>query len=231
MRHQLNTFIQINHYERRDLLPLLILGAGGHTKVLLEVLLKGQHHIIGVITPHLDSKTNYLGLSIIGNDESVFKYNTHEVLLINGIGSLSGKKRRWNLAIMMRERGYQFISVIHPNSTIATDVLLAEGVQIMVGVIIQPGCKIGQDSIINTGSQIDHDVIIGDHCHIAPGVTISGEVKIGDNVHIGTGAKVIQGLTIGAGSVIAAGTTVYKDVPSGVKVRQQARIVMEELKD
>ena len=82
-----------------------------------------------------------------------------------------------------------------------------------------------------TGSQIDHGVIIGDHCHIAPGVTISGEVKIGDNVHIGTGAKVIQRLTIGAGSVIAAGTTVYKDVPSGVKVHQQARIVMEEFKD
>lgn len=231
MGEQPNTCIQINYYERRELLPLLIHGAGGHTKVLLDVLLKERRHIIGIVTPHLDSGTNYLGLSVIGNDESVFKYDTQEVLLINGIGSLPGKQQRWNLSMMMRERGYRFSRVIHPNSTIATDVLLAEGVQIMAGVIIQPGCKIGQDSIINTGSQIDHDVIIGDNCHIAPGVTISGEVKIGDNVHIGTGAKVIQRLTIGAGSVIAAGTTVYKDVPSGVKVHQQARIVMEEFKD
>ena len=186
---------------------------------------------MGVITPHLYSETNYLGLPIIGNDESVFKYSSDEVLMINGIGSLPGKKRRWNLAITMRERGYQFSNVIHPNTTISSDLLLAEGVQIMAGVIIQPGSKIGQDSIINTGSHIDHDTVIGAQCHVGPGVTISGGVKIENNVHIGTGAKVIQGVTIGTGSVIAAGTTVYKDVPSGVMVRQQAKIVMEKLKD
>lgn len=213
------------------MLPLLILGSGGHAKVLIEILLKEQRHIMGVITPHLYSETNYLGLPIIGNDESVFKYSSDEVLMINGIGSLPGKKRRWNLAITMRERGYQFSNVIHPNTTISSDLLLAEGVQIMAGVIIQPGSKIGQDSIINTGSHIDHDTVIGAQCHVGPGVTISGGVKIENNVHIGTGAKVIQGVTIGTGSVIAAGTTVYKDVPSGVMVRQQAKIVMEKLKD
>ena len=62
-------------------------------------------------------------------------------------------------------------------------------------------------------------------------MTLSGEVHVGDNVHIGTGAQVIQGIKIGEGSVIAAGTTVYKDVPSGMMVRQQVRIVMEILKD
>jgi len=230
VKYQLSIFTQTSLYEGKDLLPLLIFGAGGHTKVLLEVLLKEKHHIIGVIAPIQVSGTNYLGLPIIGNDDSVFKYSTEDVLLINGIGSLPGKKRRWNLALMMRERGYRFNSVVHPNTTISSDVLLAEGVQIMAGVIIQPGCKIGQDSIINTGSQIDHDSVIGSNCHISPGVTISGGVNIGNNVHIGTGAKLIQGVTVGAGSVIAAGTTVYKDVPGGVIVRQQARIVMEGLK-
>ena len=216
---------------REELLPLLILGAGGHTKVLLEALLREQHKIIGIVTPDLDSGTDYLGVAVLGSDEAVFEYDTQEVLLINGVGSLPGEQHRWNLSVTMRERGYRFGSVIHPNSTISNDVLFAEGVQLMTGAIIHPGCKIGRDSIINTGAQIDHDTIIGDQCHIAPGVTLSGEVQIGDNVHIGTGAKVIQGISIGEGSVIAAGTTVYKDVPSGVKVRQQARIVMEELKD
>ena len=212
-------------------LPLLILGAGGHAKVLLEALFREQHKIIGVATPHLDSGTDYLGVNVLGSDEAVFEYDIQEVLLINGVGSVPGNQLRWDLSVTMRERGYRFGNVIHPNSTIATDVLLAEGVQLMAGTVIQPGSKIGQDSIINTGSQIDHDSIIGDQCHIAPGVILSGEVQIGDNVHIGTGAKVIQGITIGEGSVIAAGTTVYKDVPSGVMVRQQARIVMEVLKD
>ena len=214
-----------------EFLPLLILGAGGHTKVLLEALLRGQHKIIGVVTPNLDSGTNYLGVTVLGSDEAVFEYDTQEVLLINGVGSLPGKQHRWNLSVTMREKGYRFGSVIHPNSIISTDVLFAEGVQLMAGTIIQPGCKIGRDSIINTGAQIDHDTIIGDQCHIAPGVTISGDVKVGNNVHIGTGVQVIQGINIGEGSVIAAGTTVYKDVPRGVMVRQQVRTVMKELKD
>jgi len=212
-------------------LPLLILGAGGHAKVLLEVLSQERHKIIGVVTPHLDSGTDYLGLAVIGSDEVVFEYGTQEVLLINGIGSLPGKHHRWRLSDLMRKKGFRFDSVIHPNSIIASDVLFAEGVQLMAGTIIQPGCEIGQDSIINTGAQIEHDTIIGNKCHIAPGVTLSGEVQIGDNVHVGTGAQVIQGIKIGEGSVIAAGTTVYKDVPSGVMVRQQASIVMKELKD
>ena len=41
----------------------------------------------------------------------------------------------------------------------------------------------------------------------------------------------MQGITIGEDSVIAAGTKVYKDVPSGVIVSQQSRIVIELLKD
>ena len=212
-------------------LPLLILGAGGHAKVLLEALFQEQHKIIGVAAPHLDSGDDYLGLAVIGSDEVVFEYNTQEVLLINGVGSLPGKQNRWDLSVTMRERGYRFGSVIHPNSTIATDVLFAEGVQLMAGAIIQPGCKIGRDSIINTGAQIDHDTIVGDQCHISPSVTLSGDVQVGNNVHIGTGVQVIQGINIGEGSVIAAGTTVYKDVPRGVMVRQQVSTVMKELKD
>ena len=211
-------------------LPLLILGAGGHAKVLLEALFQEQHKIIGVATPHLDSGTDYLGVNVLGSDEAVFEYDIQEVLLINGVGSVPGKHLRWDLSVTMRERGYRFGSVIHPNSTIANDVLFADGVQLMAGTIIQPGCKIGQDSIINTGSQVDHDSIIGDQCHIAPGVTLSGDVQVGNNVHIGTGAQVIQGIQIGDNAVIAAGTTVYKDVPSGTLVRQNVEIVIESLK-
>ena len=212
-------------------LPLLILGSGGHAKVLLEALFQEQYKIIGVVTPHLDSGTDYLGLTVIGSDEAVFEYDTQEILLINGVGSLPEKQYRWDLSVTMRERGYRFGSVIHPNSTIATDVLFAEGVQLMAGAIIQPGCKIGRDSIINTGVQIDHDSIVGDQCHIAPGVTISGDVQVGNNVHIGTGVQVIQGINIGEGSVIAAGTTVYKDVPRDVMVQKQISTLLKKLKD
>jgi len=212
-------------------LPYLVLGAGGHAKVLIDALRQNQHKIVGVVTPDMNRGDNYLGLKVVGGDETILEYASQDIILINGVGSLPGKQQRWVLSVTMREKGYQFGKVIHPNSIVSSDVMLADGAQLLAGTIIQPGCKVGQDSIINTGAQIDHDSIIGDHCHIAPGVTLSGDVRIGNSVHIGTGAQVTQGIRIDDGSVIAAGTTIYNDVPSGMLVYQQATTVMEALKD
>ncbi len=211
-------------------LPLLVLGAGGHAKVLIEIFQLNQQKVIGIITPDLHIEDIFEGLNIIGDDTAIDKYDPTKILLINGLGAIPGNRQRWNLSDVMRKKGFKFDNVIHPNSIIAKDVILAEGVQLMAGSIIQPGCKIGQDSIINTGVKIDHDSSIGFKCHIAPGVTLSGGVHIGNNVHIGTGVQVIQGIQVGDHSVIASGTTVYKDVPSGVMVRQNAKIVMEKIK-
>jgi len=211
-------------------LPALILGAGGHAKVLIEALRLNQKNIIGVVTPELDSGASFYGLPVIGSDKAIQNYDPQELLLINGLGSLPGNSQRWKLSVEMREKGYQFGSVVHPYSKISTDIVLEEGVQLMAGTVIQPGCKIGQCSIINTGSLIDHDSVIGEYCHIAPGVTLSGGVSVGESVHIGAGSQVIQGIQIGDNAVIAAGTTVYKDVPNGMLVRQKLEIEMELFK-
>tara|TARA_B100002051_G_scaffold275822_1_gene321186 strand:- start:4178 stop:4819 length:642 start_codon:yes stop_codon:yes gene_type:complete len=211
--------------------PAIILGAGGHAKVLAEALIQSGSEVLGFVTPDAVPEEEFFGYRILGDDDVVKTYNSDDILLANGIGMLPRQTLRWRLAAQMRKDGYSFVTVRHPSAIVSSDIILYEGVQVMAGAIIQPGCKIGQDSIINTGSQIEHDTTIGDQCHIAPGVTLSGEVHVGDNVHIGTGAQVIQGIKIGEGSVIAAGTTVYKDVPSGMMVRQQVRIVMEILKD
>jgi len=208
----------------------LILGAGGHAKVLIEAIRSTQQEVNGVITLDLGYHDDFMGVPVLGGDEIIFEYDPQEVLLINGVGSLPRKYRRWHLSSMMRKNGYKFGSVIHITAIVAEDVMLAEGVQLMAGVTVQPGSKIGLDTIINTGSLIDHDTIIGDCCHIAPGVTLSGCVSVGNSVHIGTGAQVIQGVSIGNNVIIAAGTTVYSDIPDGMMVKQQAELNMEAIK-
>ena len=211
-------------------LPLLILGAGGHAKVLIEIFRLNQQKTLGIITPNLNRGSIFEGLNVIGDDDAVYKYNPEETLLINAIGAMPNNQNRWHLSNLMRKKNFKFDNVIHPSSIIAADVSFAEGVQLMAGTIIQPGCKIGQDSIINTGSHIDHDTSIGDQCHIAPGVTLCGDIQIGSNVHVGTGAKVLQGIKIGDNAVIAAGTTVFKDIPSGVLVKNNVDMLIESLK-
>lgn len=206
---------------------IIILGAGGHARVIADVLVKSGYKILGFVAPDKERDSLYFGYRIIGGDNVLDSYIDRDFLLANGIGFLPGRPLRWNLAKKMREKGYTFVNVIHPSAILADDVVLDEGVQVMAGSIIQPGVHIGQDTIINTGTCIDHDCDIGKNVHLAPGVILSGSVKIGDGVHIGTGTSVIQRKRIGSGTVIAAASVIYHDIPENVTYIQPRRESIE----
>lgn len=200
-------------------LPVLIIGAGGHARVLIEAVLASGTPIAGIvdIDPVLKGKI-VQGVPVLGGDAVVDNFPSGEFRLVNGIGSIRDTRRRRELFERFSARGYFFATVVHPAAVVASDAVLYEGAQIMAGAIIQPGCRIGQNSIINTKASADHDCQIGAHVHVAPGVTLSGDVRIGDHAHVGTGATVIQGVVIGAGSLVAAGAVVVRDVAAGAWV-------------
>lgn len=201
-------------------LPLIILGAGGHAKVLIDALLASSAVITGIVDPDLSLLgTTILGVPVLGGDEVVNEFPPTLIQLVNGLGSVGLPIKRQQLYEKFKGLGYSFASVVHPSAVIASDVILGEGAQVMAGAVIQPGCRIGIDSIINTRASVDHDCCLGNHLHIAPGVTLSGMVTVGKFTHIGTGATVIQGITIGCGCMIAAGAVVTKDIVDGVRVQ------------
>ena len=205
--------------------PIIVLGSGGHAKVLIEALHQSGLHVIGITDPIMPESSNILGVKVLGNDDVVFNYSPDEVLLVNGIGDMPGTDLRSKLNNCMEEKGFQFTTVIHPSAVIASDVVIDKGTQIMAGVVIQPGVKIGLSCIINTGTNVDHDCVINDYCHLAPGVTLSGNVAIGKRSHIGTGASIIQGVSIGENSIIAAGSIIYKDIPANTKYIQHRKYI------
>lgn len=199
---------------------IIILGAGGHAKVLIDALLASSAVILGIVDPNSAlAGTKIIGVPVLGGDNLVNEFPPTEVLLVNGLGSVGLPIIRQQLYDRFKGLGYNFATVVHPSAVIASEVVLGEGVQIMAGVVIQPGCHIGINSIINTRVAVDHDCIIGEHAHIAPGVTMSGGVTVGACSHIGTAATVIQGISIGKGCLIAAGAVVTKDIADGAKVR------------
>lgn len=200
--------------------PVVIVGAGGHAKVLIVSLKSSGRAILGLLTPDEQPGTSIMGVSVLGDDSCVHQYDPVQVELVNGIGSYPGQKLRWRIGKFFREKGYEFSTVIHESAVVSEGVILESGVQIMAGCILQPGTRIGVDAIINTGTIIDHDCLIGKSCHIAPGCTLSGGVKLGDSVHLGTGSCVIQQVSIGKKSTVAAGSTIYSDIDHSVKVIQ-----------
>ena len=199
--------------------PVIILGAGGHAKVLIDALRLQCVEILGIVDVDQNKKgTELMGVPIIGSDEDVRKYSSKKIRLVNGIGSVCVGSMRRKRFEFFKCLGYQFEKVIHPSALIANEVSLSEGAQVMAGAIVQTGSKICMNTIINTGSLVDHDCQIGSHAHICPGAVLSGGVVIGENSHIGTGAVIIQSVRVGSNSLVAAGAVVTRDVLSNVTV-------------
>ncbi len=196
--------------------PIIIMGAGGHARVLIEALLQSGREIAGLVDPTMQLGAKILGVQVIGNDETVYSFKTGEIELVNAIGVLPGKNDRWQLAARMRGKKYRFSQVIHPTAIIASDVILEDGVQIMAGAILQPGVSIGQDTIVNTGVIIDHDCRVKSNCHLSPGVILSGGVVVGEGAFVGTGTSIIQGITIGPNNIIGAGSVIFSDIPANM---------------
>ncbi|MEE2023026.1 acetyltransferase [Alkalimonas mucilaginosa] len=194
--------------------PVLLLGAGGHAAVLIDMLRQLNHHIIGLVAREEPAaKPGFAGIPFYASDDDVLAFNKSEVLLVNALGSLPGQNGRSTLQRRFQQAGYQFMTIVSPHSMVSEYAQLAEGVQVMPGAVINAHSSISEGSIINSGAIIEHDCKIGPYNHIAPGAVLSGGVATGHHVHVGTGANIIQSITIGNNVMISAGSTVVKSLP------------------
>jgi sugar O-acyltransferase (sialic acid O-acetyltransferase NeuD family) len=208
-------------------LPIIILGGGGHAKVVIYTLLLQDRQVLGYCDLEPDGKP-VLGVARLGGEEMVSHFAPEEVRLVNGIGSplRSGVYERF------AAKGYLFDQVIHLSAVVATDVRLERGVQIMAQAVVQPGTCVGIDTIINTSASVDHDCVLGNHVHIGPGAVLCGNVRVGDGAQIGAAATIIQGKSIGAGSIVGSGALVLEDIPSKVTaVGVPARVIKREVSE
>jgi UDP-perosamine 4-acetyltransferase len=191
----------------------IILGCGGHASVVAEAARTARMTVDGYVSAP-DSVSRLSDLPHLGADGWLQTQQAEDIILLNGIG---GTPRRdvWST---YKAAGFRFATLQHANTTIAPNVVIGEGAQIMAGAIVQPGGKIGRNAIINTSASVDHDATIDDHVHVAPGAILAGGVRVGTGSFIGAGAVVIDGIRIGANVFVAAGSVVVSDVSDGQRI-------------
>lgn len=191
----------------------LIIGAGGHGKVVADAMQSQKLPVLGFLDDDPDTIGNYvLGLPVLGKSSAWANY--HPDGLIVGVGN--NTIRHKIVQKLENNSSIAWLSVAHQKAIIADSVEISHGTAIMAGAVINVDSFLGKHSIINTGATVDHDCIIGDFVHIAPGVHLAGEVHIEDNAFLGIGCSVIPGCRIGSGTIIGAGATVICDIPPNV---------------
>lgn len=201
---------------KQPIKSLILLGAGGHAKILLSLVQSLKLTVLGVCAPELIHKgiKQWRGIDVLNSGDDLNGYSPDEVDLINGIGQRADNDNRRRIFERFTAQGYYFPSLVHPNACVDSSVVLDEGVQVMAGAVIQVDACIGKNVIINTQASVDHDCIIDDNVHIAPGAVLCGTVTVSKGSFIATGVRVGPGVTIGESAVVGAGTSIVRDVPA-----------------
>jgi sugar O-acyltransferase (sialic acid O-acetyltransferase NeuD family) len=199
---------------------IVIIGGGGHSKVLINVLYKlRKYKILGYTD--IKDKGEILGIKYIGGDDILKEIISHDKKCnaAIGVGMVNINIKRENIFNRLIELGYCLPQIISPTSIVNMDVNIGIGSVILDGVIINSGTKIGQGCIINTNSTIEHDCVVDNFSQISPGAILSGGVKVGKHCLIGAGASIKQYVNIKDFCVIGSGSTVIKDCDqSGIYV-------------
>jgi sugar O-acyltransferase (sialic acid O-acetyltransferase NeuD family) len=196
---------------------IVIIGAGGHGKVVLDILRHDRRiNIVGFIDDNRHSHGQLIdGVPVLGDTGMLEKLVTaHHIT--GAIVAVGDNQARSKIFSRLKDMGIKIENAIHPGAIIARDVTFGEGVVVASGVKINTGTKIGNDVIINTGVIIDHDIVIEDHVHLSPGVKISGGVNIKRYSHIGLGVTIFSRINIGENVTIGGGAVVLEDIPDNV---------------
>jgi sugar O-acyltransferase (sialic acid O-acetyltransferase NeuD family) len=209
--------VKSKHYDPEASMRIVIIGAGQHSQVMADILLRMQENGESLdLAGYLDDDPlltglDILGFPVLGGTDDLIAVE-HDAI-IAAIGDNHTRSRMFDRFL---ESGERFFVAKHPRAIIAPDVRLGEGSMVCAGVVVNTGTIIGRNVILNTGCTVDHHSQIGCHVHIAPGVHIAGEVTVGEGALIGIGATVMPGRRIGAWSVVGAGALVHEDIPDRV---------------
>jgi len=192
---------------------IVIYGAGGHGKVVLDALEQSDRRVAGFADDDTGRRGKpFCGYPVADLDNAEFG-EAVEVVVAIGDGEL-----RAELTGQILASGYRLATVIHPSATIGRDVEIGSGAMILAQAAVNPGARIGHGVIINTAATVDHDCVVGDFAHLAPGVRMAGNVTVGERALVGVGATIMPGVEIGAGATVGAGSVVVADVAAGVTV-------------
>lgn len=192
---------------------IVIIGGGGHSKVIINILINlNIYNILGYTD--INDKGKLLGVKYLGNDEilkNLIKENKNCKAVI-GIGNIKVSDQRRQVYERVKKIGYDFPVIISKNAIIHEGVKIGEGTVIFDGAVVNIDSKIGKCSIINTGAIIEYECSIGDFVHITPCSILNHNVNIGDDSFIGSGSFVLQKLKISNKCLIGAGSVITSDI-------------------
>ncbi len=179
---------------------VIIIGAGGHGKVIADIVEASGDKLIGFFDDNLSGKI--MGYDILGKTENYAEYP--EAFFVIAVGN--NKIRR---KIAEKIKGAKLYTAIHPSASVSKYAKIGAGSVVCAGGVVAPEVKLGEHCIVNHGAVADHECKIGAFTHISPNASVCGQCEIGESCHIGAGAVIknnvfiCKNVTVGIGAAVA----------------------------
>lgn len=185
---------------------VIIIGAGGHGKVIADIIQRSGDRIIGFLDDNMKAGDSFIGVPILGDTEKYEEYNNAEFVIAVGNAAIREK-------ISEKLSDVRWYTAIHPFAVVSNiDIEIGEGTVVMANAVINSGSRIGKHCIINSGAVVEHDNVIEDFVHVSVGAKLAGTVHIGKSTWVGIGATVSNNIDICSGCTIGAGAVVVNNV-------------------
>ncbi len=184
---------------------VVIIGAGGHGKVIADIVIKSGDTVRGFLDDN-ESSGSVAGISVLGKTADFLNYKDCEFVI--AVGDAAARE-----AIAEKLGGVKWYTAVHPSAAVSVlDVEIGEGTVVMANASVNPGTRIGKHCIVNTAAVVEHDNRISDYVHISVGARLGGTVSIGRASWIGIGSCVINNVSVCGGCTVGAGAVVVKDI-------------------
>lgn len=202
---------------------LVIIGAGGHAKVICDIALCCGYEKI-IFLDDSQKQKSVLGFPVCGKTGDFLKFKENDFIV--AIGNAAVREKITNELL---KNEITPVTVVHPGATVAKSARLSFGIAVMAGAVINPDAVIEEGCIINTGATVDHDCVIEKYCHVSVGCHVAGTVHVGKSTWLGIGSAVSNNVCICENCIIGAGAVVVKDITqSGTYVGVPAKRIEKD---
>ena len=204
-------------------MKLIVIGAGGYAKSVLDSIDSKLYEFVGFIDERLE-RNEHLGYPVLAHNLDDIK-NKEDYYYFIAIGD-NVKRKKW--FDRLKENNLKIINVVDKSSIVSKVAKIGEGCFVGKMAIVNSCATIGDDVVINTRSLVEHGCTVGNHANISTNTTINGDVVVGEGTVLYSGVTVIGQRSIGSWSVVGAGAVVTKNIGDNiVAVGIPARVIKE----
>jgi sugar O-acyltransferase (sialic acid O-acetyltransferase NeuD family) len=189
--------------------PLYVFGAGGHGKVVADILIASGEQVAGFLDEVKPVGAIVMGLPVVGSFDKL----SAGVRVALGVGENISRAR---VAALCHRASVEIVTAIHPRAVVSRTAQIGEGAVVMALAVVNADARVGRGAILNTCAVVEHDCVVGEFAHLSPNATMGGTCVVRAFAQLGIAATMLPNTEVGEYTTVGGGALVTRNVPSNV---------------